>query len=224
MQFGSNVPIPDLMRKNKRDRRGYPIPYIVFRDKNGKPQFTVNDGRMVKRCLDHNRCGICGNKLGDLVFFVGGTGSAFHPNGAYIDPPMHKECATYSLQVCPYLAFRPYTGVKKQYTIEDGEDDRMIVVDNTVMPGKPEVFVLKGSEGFVNMQDYRSPRLVPTTADVIEFWKDGKRLDETADEELIMQAMETSLGAVEELNSSVSTGPIVSSVHTLATLAMQNGE
>ena len=35
--------------------------------------------------------------------------SALHPNGAYIDPPLHHECMRFALQTCPYLISTKYT-------------------------------------------------------------------------------------------------------------------
>jgi hypothetical protein len=222
----ANVSIPPLMAKNKRDKRGYPIPYIVFRDSKGKPQFTVNDHKLVTRCLNHNRCGICGNKLGDLIYFVGGPASAFHPNGAYVDPPMHKECATYALQVCPYIAFRKYTGAKAKYEHDDDDGKRYVVEDPTMMPGKPKMFVLKGTHGFVNMATgpRESPRLVPTDAEEIEFWLDGEQLDQREDGPhigFIEQQIEEALGLTDSYVGASLGGPVQTSVSALATLATE---
>jgi hypothetical protein len=224
MRLGENVPIPELMKGNKLDKRGYPIPYIVFRDSKNRPQFTVNDSRFVKRCLFHNRCGICGNKLGEVVYFVGGPGSAFHPNGAYVDPPMHKECATYALQVCPFLAYRPYAGAKATYVVESTEDPRIVVEDPTMLKGKPEVFVLKGTLGFVNMQDWQRPRLVPTSDEGVEFWKDGVQLDVVDHADFLEGAIERALGVIDGLDdtpNSYGNSKALTSVHALSTLSTQ---
>lgn len=203
MMHGANVPIPALLQGNKRDKRGYPIPYIVYRDRKGKPQFTVNDAKLVRRCLFHNRCGLCGQKMGDVIYFVGGPAAAFHENGAFIDPPMHRECAEYALQVCPFIAMRNYKGYQPNQVIDklQPRDGTMIVADEEAeqMKGKPDIFVLLGTKGFVNMGEHHAPRLVKTNVESLEFWKDGVRLDEEKpeDDAVIRAAIDKSLGVVQ---------------------------
>lgn len=195
-----HVPLPATMLRMKLDRRGYPIPYIVWRDKHNKPKFTVNDARMVKRCLLHNRCGICGDKMGTTVFFVGGPAAALHPNGAYVDPPMHEDCARYALQVCPFIAVRAYKGYAPAYVydhIEPRKKNMAIVTDTQHhMDGKPDLFLLKGTNGFVNMAEFRAPRLVPTNTTILEYWKDGRMLSE--DDPFIDEAVMRALGGVDD--------------------------
>ena len=205
MMFGANVPIPPLLAKRKRDRRGYPIPYITYIDRHKKPQFTVNNGKMVKRCILHNRCGLCGEKMPETVWFVGGPGAALHDSGAFIDPPMHKECATYALQVCPFIAFKPYKGEKDTYVLDgiqqNGLEGTVIKVDEQAeaMKGKPSVFCLVGTTKFRNMGDYNAPRLVRGELVDIEFWKDGKRLSPVKDEELILELINIDLEKVDKI-------------------------
>src|SRR5215472_13925800 len=96
--------VPSRMAHLPLDPRGYPIPANVYRDAQGRPHFTINDDRKRLEQLRRDACPICDQSLYIGRWFVGGPLSAFHPNGAYIDLPMHHECATYALQVCPYLA------------------------------------------------------------------------------------------------------------------------
>lgn len=182
----------------KKDRRGLPIPYITMRDKKtNKPLFTVNDAKMVKRCLLHNRCGICGGKLGETIFFVGGPAAAFHPNGAYSDPPMHEECAVYALQVCPFLAIRKYQDDKATYLYER-ED---IVVDQEQIKGKPALFVLKEAHGFINMGNYEQVRCKPFDQVSLQYWLNGERIEE--EDPRVEEAIIEALGAVEESRADV---------------------
>ena len=44
------IAVPERMKHLDRDHRGYPIPYIVFRDSDNKPHFTINDDTKVCRC------------------------------------------------------------------------------------------------------------------------------------------------------------------------------
>jgi len=137
-----DVPIPARMANLPKDRRGYPIPVIVARDRAGEPLFTVNDSRATARQRAAGTCGICGGEipLGEFIF-IGGPVSAFHPHGAYIDGPTHAECATYALMVCPYLAAPRYTGRLDWKPALKNGIDADILVDPTMLPDRPPCFV-----------------------------------------------------------------------------------
>jgi hypothetical protein len=94
--------LPRRLQHRPRDKRGYVIPYAQFVDREGEPQFQVMDDYRVKRCLANRLCGICGEQLGRHLFFIGGELCV--ANGFFYDPPMHRECAEYSLHTCPHLA------------------------------------------------------------------------------------------------------------------------
>lgn len=137
-----DVPIPARMAGLERDKRGFPVPFIVARDKAGEPLFTINDSRLTEQCIAESRCGICGGELeyGDL-WWVGGPMSAFHPQGVYIDGPMHLECSTYALRVCPHLAAPKYTKRIDGLPAMKNGTDFEVFKDHTVMPDRPLVFV-----------------------------------------------------------------------------------
>ena len=144
-----DITLPDTMTHLARDKRGFPVPFIVARDNAGEPLFTVNDDRLTRQCIAESLCGICGNALtfGDL-WWVGGPLSAFHPDGCYIDGPMHMECSTYALQVCPHLAAPRYT---KRLDELPGMKNGMpfdILKDATMLPDRPLVFVQGQSESY----------------------------------------------------------------------------
>ena len=102
----SLIDVPDRMKHLDRDHRGYPIPFIVFRDNDNKPHFTINDAAQnfslpVTRPMRDMRRELLRGR-----WFVGGPMSALAPLGAYIDPPLHHECMRFALQTCPYLVIR----------------------------------------------------------------------------------------------------------------------
>ena len=107
-----SVPIPQLMLDHcEKDPRGYPVPFVVLKDKDGKHHFKINDSHKSGICLVKGLCTICGQPMDkENRWLVGGIASAFDPNGSYIDLPVHKECGHYALKVCPYLAIRNYNG------------------------------------------------------------------------------------------------------------------
>lgn len=173
-----DVPVPDLMRYLPRDTRGYPIPVMVQRDSQGKPHFTVNDENLRRQCIKEDLCSICGNKLLRGRWFIGGPLSAFHPNGSYLDPPLHKECAHYALQVCPWLAVQRYNSRIEAGTMSAEEQVKaMVTIDYTMIPGHPPVFVAvmatKQKTSMQGGQLYLKPRRPYAQ---VEYWRNGVQL------------------------------------------------
>jgi hypothetical protein len=101
-------PIPSRMAALPRDSRGYAVPFLVLIDDSGQARFALNDDGKEVACRAHDLCSICGQKLLRGRWFTQGPGSALHEDGAYIDAPMHGECITYALRICPYLAAPKY--------------------------------------------------------------------------------------------------------------------
>lgn len=77
------------------------------------------------------------------MYFVGGELAVV--NRLFFDPPMHKECAEFSLKVCPFLAF------KKGYRedLAKLKDQGVIVnVDPNMHTGRCKKFGLLGTDGY----------------------------------------------------------------------------
>jgi len=139
------VPIPPRMRHLFRDYRGYPIFYAVM------PSHPVMDGDRVDfrvlnmehhdRCIRFRLCGVCGRRIGPMLYFLGGPMCC--QNRAFGDSPMHEECARYALRVCPML-----TSATKPYSM------RPIQVSGTVgdvnaLTTKPDRIVLYACRDYV---------------------------------------------------------------------------
>jgi hypothetical protein len=171
----------------ERDERGYPIPYIVFRDSDNKPHFTINDARKVQRCKTADVCAICGKGLFRGRWFVGGPESALHPNGAYIDPPLHHECMQFALQTCPYLISVKYQKRIEGATLDPAKAlDVIGLQDNTMIPGRPQIFV-----GVMAIGQGYTPNgyIVPNRPyRKMEFWRNGVLEREFDDPKLIEKA------------------------------------
>lgn len=172
-----NVAIPARMAHLERDRRGYPIPVSVYRDSDGRPHFTIIDELKRQRVIADDRCPICGGKLTRGRWFVGGPMSAFNNRGAYIDPPMHGECARYALRVCPYLAAPNYDKRIDDKTLPPG-DDAPLLLDPTLIPERPDYFVAvmaTGQKLIMNggVVQYIAPKRPYSK---IEFWQYGQRV------------------------------------------------
>jgi hypothetical protein len=176
------VPVPARMKALPLDPRGYPIFAMAFRDNTGRAHFTVNDGAVRLRMIREDRCSICNGTLLRGRWFIGGDRSAFDPRGAYIDPPMHSECAHYALQVCPYLAAPAYASLIHGRTVPD--DASLMVVDQTAIDSpetsdevRPHLFVAVLTRG---------QRFMPTPAGglllaarpyiAVEYWQHGRQL------------------------------------------------
>lgn len=161
-----------------RSRAGLPIPVIVARDRNGDPLFTVNQSETVEKLARTGGCGICGGEMPpDDVWLVGGPRAAFDPRGAFLDPAMHRECATFALRVCVYLATPSYRAAKpgaiaaaKKKAAEMGFGTRE--AEGTP---KPDHFVLMRIDGAVAVQrQFEPPLFIPNRMPrEWELWRDG---------------------------------------------------
>jgi len=183
MKPQNTFPLPDRMKHLPRDPRGFPIPVIVTRDKSGRPHFTMNDEAMRQRIIREDRCAICGAKLLRGRWSVGGPLSAFHPDGRYNDTPLHYECASYALRVCPYLAMPSYSKRLDTKTAVNAEfNGTLIAIDPTILDARPELFVAvmhigqTYSPGPVGL-GYVIPKRPYRQ---IEYWQQGERLDPVA--------------------------------------------
>lgn len=175
--------MPENMKDLQVDKRGFPAPYIVLRDNQGVPKFTINDDRKVEECIKDNLCSICGKTMGEDMWMIGGPLSAFHPQGAYVDIPTHKDCGEYALQVCPYLAVSVYNGKSTmsdidagKFTVDDGTQ-QMIFVNPTQYQDRVPFFVFNKITGYDvqrrGIQRYIKPHKPYVE---VEFWNDGEQI------------------------------------------------
>jgi hypothetical protein len=182
------VVIPDRMSHLELDPRGYPIPWGVYRDDDGRPHFTINDESRRLKALARDLCPICGSKLFRGRWFVGGPMSAFHDAGAYIDAPMHHVCMEYALQVCPYLAAPSYGKRIDDKTLTTPLP--VLLVDPTMMQHRPSVFVAVMATGqkLTNRASHVVPRRPYSR---VEYWCEGKKLSTEEGERLVEQDKDT---------------------------------
>lgn len=95
------IEIPKRIRKLPVDERGYPIPFFVGYDDRGLPDFRMMDAHKLHRAVKDRLCWICGEPLGHYLAFTIGPMCGINRNNA--EPPMHKECALFSVKTCPFL-------------------------------------------------------------------------------------------------------------------------
>jgi hypothetical protein len=185
------IELPPKMRLLDRDRRGYPVPWIVQRDVTKRPFFVLNDTSKTVACGRRKLCGICGRKLERDTWLIGGPGAAFHEHGAYLDPPMHRACATYALQVCPYIGTR-YTKRVDHALLSQGKwpPGMVAVQEDHMIPEQPPFFVLARTAGASMAMDQGAPRFHPRRPWLaVEFWRQGVRITQ-ADAEALLSASE----------------------------------
>lgn len=97
----------------------FPIPFITHVREDGRPDFRVQSIDARKEVAERNLCQLCGEPLKDFANFVGFTSSVMARS--FGEPPMHPNCASYALLVCPFLAggneWRPFAADPHHYVV-----------------------------------------------------------------------------------------------------------
>jgi hypothetical protein len=181
----TDVEIPRALRKRPRDRRGYPIPWIVLIDANKRPHFTINDGARTLACGRKKLCGLCGEKLRGDIAFVGGPQCFLSVRGAFSDPPMHHACAAYAIAVCPYLAAPSYGRRIDAKTLRPEATPGGVLIgeDSLVRDDRPAAFILGRAARFeMIVRDDGAPLFFGREEWLdLAVWQHGRRL--TGEEE-----------------------------------------
>ena len=84
--------------------------------------------------------------MGGYLAFVGGP--LCEANRVFLDLPMHRDCAAYALQVCPYLALPKATHVDEP----TGVDGYAMHVSPDVATDKPARFWMGIAKGYAVVQ------------------------------------------------------------------------
>jgi hypothetical protein len=80
---------------------GFPVPFIQLWA-GDKPDFRAVNMEHCARCFRDKLCAICGRRLGEYCYFIGGPLSK--KNRLFVDPAMHKQCAEFASKVCPLVS------------------------------------------------------------------------------------------------------------------------
>ena len=173
------VEIPQLMKHLELDARGYPIPYIVMRDKTGKAHFALNDEQLTECCITNDLCSICGLEMKGDSWMIGGPMSTFHPQGCFIDIPVHHECGKYALQVCPYLAVTVYNPKTDVDTLQNQEKfDNAYFINPTMSKDRVPFFVFSHISGYTVKRPRFGERYIYPNKPYLnhEFWNAGEKI------------------------------------------------
>lgn len=117
MRTAKNLPIPERMKRFPL-WNGFPVHFTVFRDKQGVPDFQVMYETRRIECFRKNWCHLCGRNLAPGPYHFIGSEKCIRLR-AFIDGPMHIECAEYAAKVCPFLSSPSYHG-QIQWIEDDG--------------------------------------------------------------------------------------------------------
>ncbi len=180
------IEVPSFLAHLKRDPRGYPHPFLMMPD-----SIITMDGRKHERCVREKLCMICGRKLDNKKWFIGGHRTAV--NRLVVDPAMHEKCARYSLTVCPFLA-----NSEMKYRKRYDADTKLMV---SVAPDRQETQCLMRTNGskpiFINGNVY----ILCNRWDLIEHWRNGHIVEAPAGYSL--QELHDTVGAFDKGGSMV---------------------
>lgn len=126
--------IPDFL-SHLPAHRGLPVPFTQAVI-DGVPDFRATDFEKILQCAEYKLCAICGRRLGEYAYFIGGPLSK--ENHLFTDPPMHKQCTEYAAKTCPFV-FGRTDGYSKRPI-----DETALRIEGAVSAKRPEkMFILK---------------------------------------------------------------------------------
>lgn len=96
------IPMPARIKRLPISSSGFPVPWFVYFDTNGIPDFRVVGKNKLRDAVTKKLCWICGDVLGSTFAMTIGPMCAI--NRIISEPPAHRECALYSVKACPFLS------------------------------------------------------------------------------------------------------------------------
>jgi hypothetical protein len=96
----SAIPMPDRIRHLPVSDTGFPIPWFVATI-DGVPDFRIIKPGSPQNAFRRSICWVCGETLGKIKAVPMGPMCAIAR--CISEPPLHRECAFYSVQACPFL-------------------------------------------------------------------------------------------------------------------------
>jgi hypothetical protein len=92
---------PRNIKRLPINKAGYRVPYFA-KWIDGEPDFRIVDTEKMRDAIRLTLCWICGQPRGVYGSYVAGPMCAVNRTSA--EPPSHRDCAVYSVAVCPFLA------------------------------------------------------------------------------------------------------------------------
>jgi len=113
----TEIPVPLRIRRLPwSEQWQLHVPWFVAKV-NGEYDFRIAEGDAWAKAITQKRCWICGDKLGVYQAFIIGPMCCI--NRVSADPPMHRDCALYSVRVCPFLTQPKYVRRQKNRPPEE---------------------------------------------------------------------------------------------------------
>lgn len=138
---------PRLARRPLDPHRQLPMPYVQAVRADGSCDFSVIDGDKTVQAARDRSCGLCGVRLGKWFAFIGGPKSV--EARTFGDPPMHRDCATNALTLCPHLARRrvPRREAPSVIDLGLGDGEREVITTEGWVEDKPQRWGLVITDG-----------------------------------------------------------------------------
>ena len=93
---------PSRIARLPKSERGYPIPWFVWINEEGVPDFRIIGPGKLADAYNNDRCWICGSGLlGHARVYTIGPMCVI--NRTTSEPASHRECAEYAAKACPFL-------------------------------------------------------------------------------------------------------------------------
>jgi hypothetical protein len=129
----------------------YPVPFVqMWID--GKPDFRVIDPARSRQCVEEKLCAICGRRLGEYCYLIGGPKSK--ETHMFTDAPMHEPCVTFVSRTCPFVSG------KKDYSRRPVAE-QITSVAVFVEPSRPQTqFIFKTRTKNVRMVDFEGAAII----------------------------------------------------------------
>jgi hypothetical protein len=104
--FDVRPPMPARLA-GRPTQGGLVIPWIQVQFADGGWDFRARHTTKIRRCLIERLCQVDGEPLGRPLVLLGRAEAAVPGSGVYFDePPLHPECARYTMAACPMVAGR----------------------------------------------------------------------------------------------------------------------
>lgn len=165
----SKVQTPGAMLSRPVDHRGFPVPWFVTeKTEDGLWDFVHVQRERAIEAIRFNKCWVSGQKLGRFKAFCIGPMCAINRTAG--DPPVTREIALWSVQVCPFMS-RPRArraDHNEDQVAESGEAgvDGIGILRN---PGVTAVWVTKNSEYQTGRGFYLGD------PHEVTWWREGRR-------------------------------------------------
>ena len=133
------VPVPATIRELPLTEWGYFKPWFVEAD-----DFRVVDGNKAWLSVSGQACWICGKPFTPGEYALVGDRNSVNQR-VYTEPPCHKDCAEYAMQVCPFILYpnakRREANLEAEQTLDHSNQNRSVKI-NKENPGEYFVTVV----------------------------------------------------------------------------------